>query len=206
MILLIDNYDSFTYNLVQVIGTINPDIKVIRNDAMSVEEIEKLKPSHIILSPGPGYPKDAGVCEKVVRKLQGKIPILGVCLGHQAICEVYGAKITHARKLMHGKKSRVKIETESPIFAGMEEEIEKISGIGTVTEAAKKAVEAFGEKTLEELTEENKRLQEENERLKNRSIKERMYDKINVSVRTIDIFIGCMCVLFVAVVVMGMLK
>ena len=97
----------------------------------------------------------------------------------------------------------------------MEEEIEKISGIGTVTEAAEKAVEAFGEKTLEELTEENKRLQEENERLKNRSIKERlknrsikerMYDKINVSVRTIDIFIGCMCVLFVAVVVMGMLK
>ena len=100
----------------------------------------------------------------------------------------------------------------------MEEEIEKVSGIGTVTEAAEKAVEAFGEKTLEELTEENKRLQEENERLKNtatrycpaisssRSIKERMYDKINVSVRTIDIFIGCMCVLFVAVVVMGMLK
>ena len=206
MILLIDNYDSFTYNLVQVIGTINPDIKVIRNDAMSVEEIERLKPSHIILSPGPGYPKDAGVCEEVVRKLQGKIPILGVCLGHQAICEVYGAKITHARKLMHGKKSRVKIETESPIFAGMEEEIEKVSGIGTVTEAAEKAVEAFGEKTLEELAEENKRLQEENERLKNRSIKERMYDKINVSVRTIDIFIGCMCVLFVAVVVMGMLK
>ena len=82
----------------------------------------------------------------------------------------------------------------------------KKSGIGTVTEAAEKAVEAFGEKTLEELTEENKRLQEENERLKNRSIKERMYDKINVSVRTIDIFIGCMCVLFVAVVVMGMLK
>lgn len=70
MILLIDNYDSFTYNLVQVIGTINPDIKVIRNDAMSVEEIEKLKPSHIILSPGPGYPKDAGVCEEVVRKLR----------------------------------------------------------------------------------------------------------------------------------------
>ena len=88
----------------------------------------------------------------------------------------------------------------------MEEEIEKVSGIGTVTEAAEKAVEAFGEKSLEELTEENKRLQEENERLKNRSIKERMYDKINVSVRTIDIFIGCMCVLFVAVVVMGMLK
>ena len=124
MLVMIDNYDSFVYNLAAYFEELNQDIKVIRNDAMSVEEIEKLKPSHIILSPGPGYPKDAGVCEEVVRKLQGKIPILGVCLGHQAICEVYGAKITHARKLMHGKKSRVKIETESPIFAGMEEEID----------------------------------------------------------------------------------
>lgn len=88
MVLLIDNYDSFSYNLVQMAGSIRPDIKVIRNDAMTVEEIEKLNPSHIILSPGPGYPKDAGVCEEVVKKLAGKIPILGVCLGHQAICEV----------------------------------------------------------------------------------------------------------------------
>lgn len=84
MVLLIDNYDSFSYNLVQMAGSIRPDIKVIRNDAMTVEEIEKLNPSHIILSPGPGYPKDAGVCEEVVKKLAGKIPILGVCLGHQA--------------------------------------------------------------------------------------------------------------------------
>ena len=90
MVLLIDNYDSFSYNLVQMAGSIRPDIKVIRNDAMTVEEIEKLNPSHIILSPGTGYPKDAGVCEEVVKKLAGKIPILGVCLGHQAICEVYG--------------------------------------------------------------------------------------------------------------------
>ena len=93
MILLIDNYDSFSYNLVQMAGSINPDIKVIRNDAMTVEEIRALAPSHIILSPGPGYPKDAGVCEEVVRHLQGKIPILGVCLGHQGICEVYGCTI-----------------------------------------------------------------------------------------------------------------
>lgn len=126
MILLIDNYDSFTYNLVQVIGTINPDIKVIRNDAMSVEEIEKLKPSHIILSPGPGYPKDAGVCEKVVRKLQGKIPILGVCLGHQAICEVYHATVTYASHLMHGKQSVVTLDLDSRIFEGLEKE-EKVA-------------------------------------------------------------------------------
>ena len=123
MILLIDNYDSFTYNLVQVIGTINPDIKVIRNDAMSVEEIEKLKPSHIILSPGPGYPKDAGVCEEVVRKLQGKIPILGVCLGHQAVCAAFGAKITYAKKQMHGKQSQIKVDTETLLFSGCSQSI-----------------------------------------------------------------------------------
>ena len=107
MILLIDNYDSFSYNLVQLVGEMTPDIKVIRNDELSVDEIEALNPSHIILSPGPGYPKDAGVCEEVIRKLKGKIPILGVCLGHQAICEVYGANIVHARQLMHGKMSKV---------------------------------------------------------------------------------------------------
>lgn len=90
MVLLIDNYDSFSYNLVQLAGSIKPDIQVIRNDAMTVEEIEALSPDHIILSPGPGYPKDAGVCEEVVKKLKGKMPILGVCLGHQAICEEIG--------------------------------------------------------------------------------------------------------------------
>lgn len=121
MILLIDNYDSFSYNLVQLVGEMTPDIKVIRNDELSVDEIEALNPSHIILSPGPGYPKDAGVCEEVIRKLKGNIPILGVCLGHQAICEVYGAKIVHARQLMHGKMSKVKIDTSCPIFAGMNE-------------------------------------------------------------------------------------
>ena len=123
MILLIDNYDSFSYNLVQFFGTISPDIKVIRNDEMTVSEIEAMNPTHIILSPGPGYPKDAGVCEDVVRQLQGKIPILGVCLGHQGICEVYGAKICHAKKLMHGKQSKVKIDKSKPIFLGLPEEI-----------------------------------------------------------------------------------
>ena len=123
MILLIDNYDSFSYNLVQFVGTIQSDIKVIRNDELTVEEIEKLSPSHIILSPGPGYPKDAGVCEEVVKTLQGKIPILGVCLGHQGICEVYGATICHARQLMHGKQSTVTVDTSKPIFAGLPEQL-----------------------------------------------------------------------------------
>ena len=104
MILLIDNYDSFSYNLYQLIGEINPDIRVIRNDELTVAEIEALGPDHIILSPGPGRPIDAGVIEDVVRELGGKIPILGVCLGHQAICEALGARITSAKELMHGKQ------------------------------------------------------------------------------------------------------
>lgn len=124
MILLIDNYDSFTYNLVQMIGAMNPEIKVIRNDACQVDEIEQKKPTHIILSPGPGYPKNAGICEDVVRKLQGKIPILGVCLGHQGICEVYGGEIIHAKQLMHGKKSRVKLDMESALFKGLPEHLD----------------------------------------------------------------------------------
>lgn len=120
MILLIDNYDSFSYNLYQLIGSINPDIKVIRNDEMTVSEIASLKPSHIILSPGPGKPQDAGICEDVVRELGGKIPILGVCLGHQAICEVFGATVTYASRLMHGKQSECTVKND-PIFAGIDE-------------------------------------------------------------------------------------
>ena len=104
MILVIDNYDSFTYNLVQYLGTIRPDIQVVRNDQVTLEEIEKWDPSHILLSPGPGYPDEAGICIDVVRKFQGKIPILGICLGHQAICQAYGAVIAPAKELMHGKK------------------------------------------------------------------------------------------------------
>lgn len=124
MILLIDNYDSFSYNLVQMAGGINPDIQVVRNDAISVAEIEEMHPSHIILSPGPGYPKDSGVCEETVEKLQGKVPIMGVCLGHQGICEVYGATIAPARQLMHGKKSRISIDGSSPVFRGMGNEMD----------------------------------------------------------------------------------
>ncbi len=121
MILLIDNYDSFSYNLYQLAGSINSDIKVIRNDELSVDEIDRLNPSHIILSPGPGRPSNAGVCEEVVKRLGEKYPMLGVCLGHQAICEALGGKISHARELMHGKSSVVTIDTQCRIFRGMKE-------------------------------------------------------------------------------------
>ena len=127
MILLIDNYDSFSYNLVQLVGSICKEkndlkyqIKVIRNDELTVEDIRGLKPDAIILSPGPGRPENAGVCEEVVRKLAGEMPILGVCLGHQGICEVFGAKITYAKTLMHGKQSMARLDTDSVIFRGME--------------------------------------------------------------------------------------
>lgn len=119
MILLIDNYDSFSYNLFQQAAAIEPEIKVVRNDALTVSEIEGLNPSHIILSPGPGYPKDAGICEEVVKRLGGSIPILGVCLGHQAICEAFGGKIEHAQQLMHGKQSIVEVDTGEPLFKGL---------------------------------------------------------------------------------------
>lgn len=119
MILLIDNYDSFSYNLYQLIGSLEPDIRVIRNDAITVEEIAALNPAGIILSPGPGRPEDAGVCIKVVRQLGGRFPILGVCLGHQAICEAFGATVTFARELMHGKQSIAKLDTATPLFAGL---------------------------------------------------------------------------------------
>ncbi len=124
MVLLIDNYDSFSYNLVQLVGELSDgNIKVIRNDEMTIDEIRKLNPSHIILSPGPGKPKDAGICEDVVRKLKGEYPILGVCLGHQSICEVFGATVSYAKKLMHGKQSDIEIDTQNPIFLGLKDVI-----------------------------------------------------------------------------------
>ncbi len=119
MILLVDNYDSFSYNLYQYVGTVNPDIRVIRNDEMTVDEIKALAPSHIILSPGPGKPKDAGVCEEIATKLAGFCPILGVCLGHQAICEAYGAIVDHSKQLMHGKTSVATVDNSSPVFEGL---------------------------------------------------------------------------------------
>ncbi|MGN0384101.1 MAG: anthranilate synthase component II [Eubacterium sp.] len=124
MILLIDNYDSFSYNLVQLIGSLSKEeIKVIRNDELSVNEIDSLKPSHIILSPGPGRPEDAGVCIDVIKQLKDKYPILGVCLGHQSICESFGADIIYAKKLMHGKQSKVSIDNSQDIFKNLPEKI-----------------------------------------------------------------------------------
>ncbi len=123
MLLLIDNYDSFSYNLYQMCGTIEPDIRVYRNDRITLDEIRKLNPDHIILSPGPGRPCDAGICEDVIREFAGKIPILGVCLGHQAICEVYGGTVTHAKHLMHGKQSIVSLDHSCPLFAGLADEM-----------------------------------------------------------------------------------
>lgn len=123
MILLIDNYDSFSYNLFQLIGSLNPNIKVIRNDAASVKEIEELKPESIIISPGPGRPEDAGVCIEVVSMLGSKIPILGVCLGHQSICTAYGGTISYAKELMHGKQSLTELDKSCPIFQGLPDKI-----------------------------------------------------------------------------------
>ena len=123
MILLIDNYDSFSYNLYQLIGGINPDIRVIRNDEMTVGEIRALAPSHLILSPGPGRPADAGVCERAAVELAGAFPILGVCLGHQAICEAFGGEVSYAKRLMHGKQSRISLDAECALFKGLPETI-----------------------------------------------------------------------------------
>ena len=117
MILLIDNYDSFSYNLYQLIGEIDSDIKVIRNDEMTIEEIRELSPDRIILSPGPGRPEDAGIIVDVAKTLGKEIPTLGVCLGHQAICMAYGATITYAKELMHGKQSEAEFDNESLIFS-----------------------------------------------------------------------------------------
>ena len=115
MILLIDNYDSFSYNLYQFIGEIEPDIRVIRNDEMTVQQIRDLNPDHIILSPGPGRPEEAGSIIDVVKTIHD-IPILGVCLGHQAICAAFGATVTYAKELMHGKQSDVKFDVRCPLF------------------------------------------------------------------------------------------
>ncbi len=123
MILLIDNYDSFSYNLFQLVGSLDPDIKVIRNDAMTTGQIEELSPKAIILSPGPGKPEDAGICIEVVKKLGGRFPILGVCLGHQAICTAYGGTVSYAKELMHGKQSVAKLTGSCALFEGLPDSI-----------------------------------------------------------------------------------
>jgi anthranilate synthase component 2 len=119
MILLIDNYDSFSYNLYQLIGGIDPSISVVRNDEKSLKEIEEINPSHIIISPGPGRPEDAGICVEAIAYFAGKIPILGVCLGHQAICAAFGSVVGYAKELMHGKASEIELDLTCPIFHGL---------------------------------------------------------------------------------------
>ena len=122
MILLIDNYDSFAYNLFQLVGEVNPDIVVYRNDKIGIDKIKDMNPEAIILSPGPGKPENAGICIDVVKEFYDKIPILGVCLGHQAICIAFGAKVSYAKRLMHGKSSIISLDNDS-IFEGLESEI-----------------------------------------------------------------------------------
>ena len=122
MILLIDNYDSFAYNLFQLIGEVNPDVAVYRNDKIEIDEIKDMDPEAIILSPGPGKPENAGICIDVVKEFYDKIPILGVCLGHQAICTAFGATVSYAKRLMHGKSSLISLNDDS-IFEGLSDEI-----------------------------------------------------------------------------------
>ena len=123
MIILIDNYDSFSYNLYQLAGSLYPDIKVIRNDALSLPELEEMNPKALLISPGPGRPEDAGICVDAIRFFGPRIPILGVCLGHQAICQCYGATVSYAKELVHGKAYDVEVDTESPLFRGMKSPI-----------------------------------------------------------------------------------
>ena len=120
MIVLIDNYDSFSYNLYQLIGGIRPDLTVIRNDRCTVDDLRAMAPEAIFLSPGPGRPADAGICEDAIRALGGEIPIFGVCLGHQAICEAFGGTVSYAKQLMHGKVSQVMPLPGSRLFRGMD--------------------------------------------------------------------------------------
>ena len=122
MILLIDNYDSFSYNLYQLIGQVDSDIHVSRNDKITIDEIRDLNPQAIILSPGPGKPENAGICIDIVRQFHDSIPILGVCLGHQAICTALGGQVSHAKRLMHGKSSKISLDYDF-IFKGLPGEI-----------------------------------------------------------------------------------
>jgi len=123
MVVIIDNYDSFTYNLYQYIGSLNPKVKVYRNDRITIEELENMDISHFVISPGPGYPKDAGISKEVIEKLGGKVPILGVCLGHQAIGEVFGGTVIRGKRPVHGKTSIIQ-HNEMDLFKGIVNNLE----------------------------------------------------------------------------------
>jgi len=123
MLLMIDNYDSFTYNLVQYFGELGADVQVHRNDQITIEEIEKLNPEHLVISPGPCTPNEAGVSVAAIKHFAGKVPILGVCLGHQSIGQAYGGKIVHANNIMHGKTSMV-MHNDVGVFKGLSNPLE----------------------------------------------------------------------------------
>jgi anthranilate synthase/aminodeoxychorismate synthase-like glutamine amidotransferase len=118
MLLMIDNYDSFTYNLVQYLAEIGQEVKVVRNDKISIEEINKLNPQYIVISPGPCTPNEAGISLELIEAFKGKIPILGVCLGHQSIGQAFGGKIVHAQTIMHGKTSKISHNNKG-VFRGI---------------------------------------------------------------------------------------
>lgn len=123
MILLIDNYDSFTYNVYQMIGELDPDIQVIRNDAMALSDIHKLNPTKIILSPGPGYPAQAGLMPEIIREFHKNVPMLGICLGHQALAEAFGGRIIEAPEPVHGKQSVIHLDKTCPLFSKLPEQL-----------------------------------------------------------------------------------
>ena len=116
MIVLIDNYDSFSYNVYQLIDSVEPDIRVVRNDEVTIQELEDMKPEALILSPGPGRPEDAGICIESIKYFKDRLPILGICLGHQSICEAFGGTVSYAKELMHGKKKTIYTVGKSRIF------------------------------------------------------------------------------------------
>jgi anthranilate synthase component II len=125
MILIIDNYDSFSYNLYQLIGSIDSDVRVVRNDEITVDDIKNLEHlKAVVISPGPGRPEGAGICLEAVKELGPDLPILGVCLGHQAICQAFGGRITYAETLMHGKSSRTILAKDCPLFRGIPDVID----------------------------------------------------------------------------------
>ena len=123
MLLMIDNYDSFTYNLVQYLGELGADVQVHRNDRITVDEIERLRPEKIVISPGPCTPNEAGVSVETIRRFAGKVPILGVCLGHQSIGQAFGGRIVHAGKIMHGKTSMI-MHADKGVFRGLPQPFE----------------------------------------------------------------------------------
>ena len=133
MLLMIDNYDSFTYNLVQYFGELGAEVRVERNDAITVAEIEKLAPSHIVISPGPCTPDQAGISLDVFDRLAGKVPILGVCLGHQSLGQAFGGKVVRARQIMHGKTSMIRHRGRG-VFAGLEDPFEDTRYLSLVVE------------------------------------------------------------------------